>query len=87
MKNVELKVRNGIYDNVIKYILIGSRRIQQDSASTLITRRVFKKFNDADAEVIVTINTATALLNCATKEEMVAKVNSYVKNIRERNDT
>ena len=86
MKNVEIKVRNGIYDNVIKYVLIGSRRIQQDSASNLLMRRVFKKFNDVDAEVIVAINTATTLLNCASKEEMVAKVNSYVKNIREKNE-
>lgn len=86
LKNVELKVRNGVYDNVIKYILIGSRRIQQDSASNLIIRRVFKKFNEVDAEVIVTINTATTLLNCASKEEMVSKVNLYVKNIREKNE-
>ena len=87
LKNIEFKVRDGKYDSVIKYILIGSRRIQQDSPKNLLLRRMLKKFNATDAEAIVTINTAITLLNCVSKEEMVGKVNEYLKNIRIKNNT
>tara|TARA_R110000868_G_scaffold363569_1_gene625887 strand:+ start:40 stop:381 length:342 start_codon:yes stop_codon:yes gene_type:complete len=85
IKNVELKLKDGKYINLIKYILIGSRRIQQDSASNLLARHISRKFNDIDSEIIITINTATTLLNCTSKDEMINKINGYVKNIQEQN--
>lgn len=84
LKEVNLIVREEKYDALIKYILIGCRRIQQDISSDLLSRRVFTKFNEVDAEIIVTINTAITLLNCASKEEMVEKVIRYLKNIEEK---
>ena len=84
LKSVDLKIRDQKYDALIKYILIGSRRIQQDIPIDLLMRRVFTKFNEVDAEIIVTINTALTLLNCSTKKEMVEKVITYIKHIQEK---
>lgn len=87
LKNVDLKIRDNKYDVLIKYILIGSRRIQRDNALDLLNRRAFSKFNEVDAEIIVTANTAITLLNCDSKEEMLKKFIEYIKIIQEKKNS
>jgi hypothetical protein len=82
VKNIELKFKDGKYINLVKYILVGSRRIQQDSSSNLLERHISKKFNEVDTESIITINTATTLLNCTSKDEMLNKINGYIETIQ-----
>ena len=82
VKNIELKVRDGKYDALIKYILIGARGIQQDTPLNLLTRRAVTKFNDDDVEAIITMNTIISLLNCRSKEDMVEKSTRYIKDFQ-----
>lgn len=83
LKKVDVKIRDGKYDALIKYILIGSRRIQQEDPLSLLSRRVFTKFNEEDAEIIITVNTAITLLNCPSKDVMSQKLHDYLKKIHE----
>jgi hypothetical protein len=84
VKNIDLKVRDGKYDALIKYILIGSRGILQDTPLNLLIRRASTKFNDSDAEAIITMNTIISLLNCKSKEDMVEKSAKYIKDFQSK---
>jgi len=84
IKDIDLKVKDGAYINTIKYILIGSRKIEQDSTTNLLARHISNKFNDADYEIIITVNTATTLLNCTSKDEIFNKIDGYIKNIKKK---